>query len=53
MTTSLGEVEVDVLQEGLVEATMIGSKKDSSIKSQVEPTSHVTTISFLSEPFEA
>ena len=38
----LDEVEMDVLQEGLVGATMIGSKKDSLSRSQVEPMSYVT-----------
>ena len=34
----LDEVEVEVLQEGLVGATMIGIDNDSSIISQVKPT---------------
>ena len=42
----LDEVEVDVLQEGLVGATMIGIDSDVSIKSQVTPTSHVSTCFF-------
>ena len=35
-----GEAEVEVLQEGLVGATTIGSKKDSLIRSHVEPSHH-------------
>ena len=42
-----GEVEVKVLQEGLVGATTIGSKKDSLIRSHVEPMLQVTMTSFL------
>jgi hypothetical protein len=42
----LDEVKVEMLQEGLVGATMIGLKNDSSIISQVKPTSQVTTCSF-------
>jgi hypothetical protein len=43
----LDEVDVKVLQEELVEATTIGSKKDSLIKSHVDPLSHVTIASFF------
>ena len=35
-----GKVEVVVLQEVLVGATTIGSKKDSFIRSHVEPSRH-------------
>jgi hypothetical protein len=38
----------DELHEGLVEAIIIGSKKDSSIKSHVMPTSHDTITLSLS-----
>ena len=44
----LDEAEVDVLQEGLVGATMIGIDSDVSIKSQVTLTIHVSTYFFLS-----
>jgi hypothetical protein len=46
----IGKVEVDVLdelQEGLAGVAMTGLWNDSSIMSQVKPTSHVTTCSFL------
>jgi hypothetical protein len=42
----LDEVGVKVLQEGLVEAKMIGLQKDSLIMSQVKPFSHVGTCFF-------
>ena len=42
----LDEVEVEVLQEGLVGATMIGIDSDSSIISQVKPTLQVSTCFF-------
>jgi hypothetical protein len=41
------EVEVEVLQEGLVGVTIIGSKKDSLIRSHVEPLSQVIMSSFF------
>ena len=56
----LDEVEVEVLQEGLVEGAMIGIDSDSSIMSQVKPTSQVSTCFFYfahqakrNEPFQA
>ena len=45
--TLLDEVEVEVLQEGLVGATMIGIDNDSSIRSQVKPRLQVSTCFFL------
>ena len=45
-TSLLDEVEVEVLQEGLVGTTMIGIDNDSSIISQVKPTSYVSTCFF-------
>ena len=43
----LDEVEIEVLQEGLVGAIMIGIDNDSAIISQVKPTLQVSTCYFL------
>ena len=42
-----GVTEVEVLQEGLAGATMIGIDNDLSIISQVKPTLHVSTMLLL------
>ena len=39
----LDKVEVEVLQEGLVGATMIGIDNDSSIRSQGKPILHASS----------